>query len=49
MEGEKGMLARGMLADMVLIDRDLTTIPPETIRDAKVTMTMVGGRIVFER
>src|SRR5688572_16881282 len=49
MEGEKGMLARGMLADMVLIDRDLTTIPPETIRDARVTMTMVGGRIVFER
>jgi predicted amidohydrolase YtcJ len=49
MEGEKGMLARGMLADMVLIDRDLTAIPPETIRDARVTMTMVGGRIVFER
>ena len=49
MEGEKGMLARGMLADMVLIDRDLTTVPPETIRDAKVTLTMVGGRIVFER
>ena len=49
MEAEKGMLARGMLADMVLIDRDLTAIPPETIRDAKVTMTMVGGRIVFER
>jgi predicted amidohydrolase YtcJ len=49
MEGEKGTLARGMLADMVLIDRDLTTIPPETIRDAKVVLTMVGGRIVFER
>ena len=49
MEGEKGRLARGMLADMVLIDRDLTTIPPETIREAKVVLTMVGGRIVFER
>jgi hypothetical protein len=49
MEGQKGMIARGMLADMVLIDRDLTVIPPETIRDAKVTMTMVGGRVVFER
>jgi predicted amidohydrolase YtcJ len=49
MEGEKGTLARGMLADMVLLDRDLTTIPPETIRDAKVVLTMVGGRVVFER
>ena len=49
MEAEKGMLARGMFADMVLIDRDLTVVPPETIRDARVTMTMVGGRIVFER
>ena len=49
MDHEKGTLARGMLADMVLIDRDLTTIPPETIRDARVVLTMVGGRIVFER
>ncbi len=49
MEKEKGMLARGMLADLVLIDRDLTTIPPETIRDAKIGMTVVGGRVVYER
>jgi hypothetical protein len=49
MESEKGMLARGMLADMVLIDRDLTRIPPETIRDARIVTTIVGGRIVYER
>jgi predicted amidohydrolase YtcJ len=49
MEKEKGTLARGMLADLVVIDRDLTKIPPETIRDAKVVMTVVGGRIVYER
>ena len=49
MEAEKGMIARGMLADMVLIDRDLTTIPPESIREAKVLLTLVGGRAVFER
>ena len=47
-EGEKGTLARGKLADFVLIDRDLTRIPPETIRDARVTMTVVGGDVVFE-
>jgi predicted amidohydrolase YtcJ len=48
MEKEKGMLARGMLADMALIDRDLTRVAPETIRDARVLLTMVGGRIVHE-
>ncbi|MEX2180200.1 MAG: amidohydrolase [Gemmatimonadaceae bacterium] len=48
-EGEKGMLARGMLADFVLIDRDLTRIAPETIRDARVDLTVVGGRVVYER
>ncbi len=44
----KGSLERGKLADIVLIDRDVTRIPPETIREAKVLMTVVGGRIVFE-
>lgn len=48
-EGEKGMLARGMLADLVLIDRDLTQVPPESIRDARVLLTVVAGRIVHER
>jgi predicted amidohydrolase YtcJ len=49
MEQEKGLLARGMLADIVVIDRDLTSIPPETIRDARVMLTVVGGRVVYER
>lgn len=48
-EGEKGMLARGMLADIVLIDRDLTRIAPETIRDARIMLTVVGGRVVYAR
>jgi predicted amidohydrolase YtcJ len=48
-EGEKGQLIRGRLADFVLLDRDLMRIPPETIRDAMVLMTVVGGRIEFER
>jgi predicted amidohydrolase YtcJ len=42
-------LARGKLADLALIDRDLTSIAPESIRDARVTMTVVGGRVVYER
>ena len=48
-EKEKGSLERGKLADFVLIDRDLTRVPPETIRDAKVLLTVVGGKVVFER
>jgi predicted amidohydrolase YtcJ len=45
-EGEKGSLERGNLADFVLIDRDLTRVQPETIRDARVMMTVIGGRVV---
>ena len=48
-EAERGTLERGKLADFVLLDHDLTRIPPEQIRDAKVTLTVVGGRVVFER
>ncbi|MGH7679365.1 MAG: amidohydrolase [Gemmatimonadaceae bacterium] len=48
-EREKGMLAPGMMADLVVIDRDLTRVPPETIRDARVLVTIVGGRVVYER
>jgi len=48
-EGEKGTLEPGKLADFVLIDRDLRRIPPETIRDAQVLMTVVGGTVVYER
>jgi len=48
-EREKGTLAPGMLADITILDRDLTRIPPETIRDAKVVMTIVGGRVVYSQ
>lgn len=48
-EKEKGTLEAGKLADFVMIDRDLTAIPAETIREARIMLTVVGGRIVFER
>jgi hypothetical protein len=48
-EADRGTLERGKLADFVLVDRDLTRVPPETIRDAQVVLTVVGGRIAFER
>ena len=48
-ENRKGSIAPGKLADVVVIDRDLTAIPPENIRDAKIDYTIVGGRIVYAR
>ncbi len=46
-EDAKGMLKPGMLADFVLLDRDITAIPPEEIRDAQVLQTVVGGQVVY--
>ena len=48
-EKDVGTLEAGKLADLVIVDRDITRIPAETIRDAKVMLTMVGGRVVFDR
>ena len=48
-EKRKGTIAPGKLADIVVIDRDLTRIPPETIRGAAIEYTIVGGRITYER
>jgi len=45
-ESRKGTLQAGKLADLVLLDRDLFTIAPPDIRNAKVLMTMVGGKVV---
>src|SRR5688572_9553166 len=45
-ESRKGTLAVGNLADLVVIDRDLFSIQPEEIRNAKVVTTVVGGKVV---
>ncbi|MGH7525619.1 MAG: amidohydrolase [Gemmatimonadales bacterium] len=48
-ERSRGRLAPGYKADLVLLDRDLTAIPPEAIERAQVRATVVGGRVVFSR
>lgn len=48
-EKNKGILKKGYLADLVILDHDLSTIKPEKIRNVRVMRTIVGGRIVFER
>lgn len=44
LENVQGKLAPGYLADLVVLDRDLLTIPPDEILDVKVIGTMVDGQ-----
>ena len=48
-ERDKGQIKDGMLADLVLIDKDLRAIPPPEIRMARVMRTFVGGKTVYIR
>jgi predicted amidohydrolase YtcJ len=47
-EREKGKLAVGMLADFVVLDRDLTATAADEILSTKVLRTVVGGKTVYE-
>ena len=47
-EEAKGKLAAGMLADFVVLDRDVTAVLPEKILGTKVLRTVVGGKTVYE-
>jgi predicted amidohydrolase YtcJ len=47
-EKEKGTLAPGMLADFVVLDRDLTAVSPDKVLGTRVLRTVVGGKTVYE-
>lgn len=47
-EKQKGTLAPGMFADFVVLDRDLTAIPPTQILGTRVLQTVVAGKTVYE-
>ncbi len=47
-EKEKGKIAPGMLADFVVLDRDLTKVAPPEILKTRVLRTVVGGKTVYE-
>ena len=47
-ENRTGTLEPGKLADLAVLSRDIFTARPEDVGKTKVTMTMVGGKIVFE-
>jgi len=49
MENRKGMIKKGYLGDVVIVNQDLMTIPEEEIMKTRVDYTIVGGKVVFER
>jgi predicted amidohydrolase YtcJ len=48
-EKDLGSITDGKLADLVLLDRDPFGAAPEELRNIRVAMTIVGGRITYER
>lgn len=47
MENRKGMIKTGFLADIVIVDSDLLTIPENEIMKTKVDYTITGGKVVY--
>ncbi len=41
----KGTLTQGKCADLIVLDRDLLSVPADAIRDTRVLTTLVGGRV----
>jgi predicted amidohydrolase YtcJ len=48
-EDRKGKLVPGMLADLAVLDRDIFRQPAASLKDVKVVITVVDGRIVYQR
>jgi predicted amidohydrolase YtcJ len=48
-EDIKGSLTPGKLADMVVLSQDILTIPEDEILNARVDLTIVGGRVLYRR
>jgi predicted amidohydrolase YtcJ len=48
-EDELGVIEAGKLAGITVVDRNLLTATPDEVRDAKALLTVVNGKIVFER
>ncbi len=47
-EKAKGTISPGKLADLVVLSEDLFSISPEKIRDARVVLSIVGGKVVYQ-
>ena len=47
MEDRKGIIRKGYLADIVITDKDLLTIPESEIMKTRVDYTITGGKLVY--
>jgi predicted amidohydrolase YtcJ len=47
-EHQKGSLTPGKMADIVVLSTNIMTAPPDSIPDAKVLYTIIGGKIVYQ-
>jgi hypothetical protein len=47
-ENELGSIEKGKAADMVVLDRNLFDIEPDSIIDTRVVYTIFGGKIVYD-
>jgi predicted amidohydrolase YtcJ len=47
-ERKKGKLANGYYADFVVLDRDITAVPPPEILKTQVLRTVVNGQTVYQ-
>ncbi len=48
-EAVKGAIIPGQLADFVVLDKDITRCDPDEIKDTVVVMTVIDGKVVWER
>ena len=48
-EKEKGSIEPGKLADLVVVSDDILTCPPERLRSTEALLTMVGGKVVYQK
>jgi predicted amidohydrolase YtcJ len=48
-EDIKGSVEPGKLADLVVLDLDPLAIPPDDLRNVETVMTVIDGKIVYER
>ena len=48
-ENQWGSLAPGREADVVVLDHNLFTMPPESLATARVSATIVGGKVVYRK
>ena len=49
MEERKGMIRVGYLADILILEKDLMTMPKEEIMKNRVDFTIAGGKVVYQR